>query len=42
MGIFMSSKTDVALPGVLTLAVTRTYRSGDTFPGPFGLGTTVG
>ena len=41
-GIFMLSKTDLAFPGVIPLGVTRAYRSGGNFLGPFGLGTTLG
>jgi RHS repeat-associated protein len=40
-GIFMLRKVDAAFPGVVAVAFERTYRSGDTFPGPFGLGTTL-
>jgi len=40
-GIFMLAKVDAAFPGVAPIAFERTYRSGDTFPGPFGLGTTL-
>jgi YD repeat-containing protein len=40
-GIFMLAKVDAAFPGVVPVAFERTYRSGDTFPGPFGLGTTL-
>jgi RHS repeat-associated protein len=40
-GIFMLTKVDAAFPGVAPVAFERTYRSGDTFPGPFGLGTTL-
>ena len=40
-GIFMFTKVDAAFPGVAPIAIERTYRSGDTFPGPFGLGTTL-
>jgi RHS repeat-associated protein len=40
-GIFMLTKVDAAFPGIAPIAFERTYRSGDTFPGPFGLGTTL-
>jgi YD repeat-containing protein len=40
-GIFMLTKVDAAFPGVAPVAFERTYRSGDIFPGPFGLGTTL-
>jgi RHS repeat-associated protein len=40
-GIFMLTKVDAAFPGVAPVALERTYRSGDIFPGPFGLGTTL-
>lgn len=39
-GIFLLTATDLALPGRVPVAVTRTYRSGDPLPGPFGIGTT--
>ena len=41
-GIFMLTKVDAEFPGIAPIAFERTYRSGDTFPGPFGLGTTLG
>ncbi|HMH50631.1 MAG TPA: DUF6531 domain-containing protein, partial [Candidatus Acidoferrum sp.] len=37
-GIFTLRKTDLVLPGRIPVAITRTYRSGDTFPNAFGLG----
>lgn len=40
-GIFMFTATDMVLPGRIPVAITRTYRSGDSVPGPFGLGTTM-
>jgi RHS repeat-associated protein len=41
-GVFMFTKTDLVLPGLVPLAITRTYRSGDPQAGPFGIGTTLG
>jgi RHS repeat-associated protein len=41
-GVFMLKATDLVLPGRIPVALTRSYRSGDTVPGPFGLGTTLG
>jgi RHS repeat-associated protein len=38
-GVFLHTRTDVALPDVLPIAVTRTYRPGDTAVRPFGIGT---
>lgn len=38
-GLFVLQKTDLVLPGRLPLALTRTYRTLDSSPGPFGLGT---
>jgi RHS repeat-associated protein len=38
-GIFLLEKTDLAVPGVPPLALTRTYRSGAPGDGPFGRGT---
>jgi RHS repeat-associated protein len=37
-GVFTFQKTDLYLPGVLPLALTRTYNSGDTVARPFGRG----
>jgi RHS repeat-associated protein len=37
-GRFVVEKTDLAIPGGLTIAVERTYRSGDSRPGLFGIG----
>ena len=37
-GFFTLAKTDLVLPGRLPLVLSRTYRSGDTQVGPFGLG----
>ena len=39
-GLFVVTKTDLALPDVVPLALTRTYRPGDTVTRPFGIGTT--
>ena len=41
-GIFMLSATDLMLGGRTPLAITRSYRSGDTNTGVFGLGTMMG
>jgi hypothetical protein len=38
-GLFVLQKTDLVLPGRLPLALTRTYRTLDDSPGPFGPGT---
>jgi hypothetical protein len=38
MGVFLLHKTDLYLPDVMPLALTRTYNSGDTLPRPFGRG----
>jgi RHS repeat-associated protein len=37
-GFFTLEKTDLVLPGRLPLVLTRTYRSGDTQVGSFGIG----
>ena len=37
-GFFTSRKTDLVFPGPFPLVLTRTYRTGDTFAGPFGVG----
>jgi YD repeat-containing protein len=37
----MLTKVDAVFSGVAPVVFERTYRSGDTFPGPFGLGTTL-
>ncbi len=37
-GLFLLDQTDLVLPGRLPVALTRTYRSGDTLGGPFGVG----
>jgi RHS repeat-associated protein len=39
-GLFVLRKTDLYVPGVLPLALTRTYRPGDTASRPFGIGAT--
>ncbi len=38
-GFFYVDKTDMVLPGRLPVVVTRTYRTNQTNPGPFGVGT---
>ncbi|MBI4489579.1 MAG: IPT/TIG domain-containing protein [Deltaproteobacteria bacterium] len=38
-GFFYMDKTDIVLPGILPIAITRTYRTNLTNAGPFGLGT---
>ncbi len=38
-GFFYLEKTDLVLPGILPIAITRTYRNELTNTGPFGLGT---
>ena len=38
-GLFYLDKTDMILPGVLPVVITRTYRSNFTNAGPFGIGT---
>ena len=40
-GLFVHTETDLALPDVLPIAVTRTYRPGDTNQRTFGVGTTL-
>jgi RHS repeat-associated protein len=37
-GLFVLNKTDLAIADVLPLALTRTYRPGDTVPRAFGIG----
>lgn len=37
-GLFTLDRTDLVLPGRLPLVLARSYRSGDTQPGPFGIG----
>ena len=39
-GLFVLRKTDLFVSGVLPLALTRTYRPGDTASRPFGIGAT--
>jgi YD repeat-containing protein len=41
-GIFVYEKTDLALPDVLPIGITRTYNSKDSQPRPFGRGMTHG
>jgi hypothetical protein len=38
-GFFYLMKTDMLLPGIIPLVITRTYRTNLTNVGPFGLGT---
>jgi RHS repeat-associated protein len=38
-GLFIHTKTDLALPGDLPIELTRTYRPGDTRSRAFGIGT---
>ena len=40
-GTFLHSVTDATLPGVSPIGLSRTYRSGESWPGPFGIGTTL-
>jgi hypothetical protein len=37
-GVFLMHKTDLYLPDVIPIALTRTYNSGDNFTRPFGRG----
>lgn len=39
-GVFLHERTDVLLRAVLPVALTRTYRPGDSIVRPFGIGTT--
>ena len=39
-GLFMLDQTDVVLPDVLPIAITRSYRTRDLDSRPFGIGTT--
>ena len=39
-GVFVMHHTDLSLPDVIPLALTRTYNSGDTLARPFGVGMT--
>src|SRR5262249_32133733 len=39
-GLFVLTKTDLYLPDVIPLALTRTYRPGDAASRAFGIGTT--
>lgn len=38
-GVFIHSYTDLTLPGRIPITITRTYRTRDTFRGPYGVGT---
>lgn len=38
-GLFLYTRTDLALPGTLPIFLTRTYRPRDTASRPFGIGT---
>ena len=38
-GLFVYEKTDVFLPDVIPIVLTRTYRQGDSVQRPFGIGT---
>src|SRR4030095_7681600 len=38
-GIFVHRKTDLYVDGAIPIALTRTYRSGDSGPRPFGIGS---
>lgn len=38
-GLFLHTRTDLALPGTIPIAVTRTYRPRDTVTRAFGMGT---
>jgi len=40
-GFFYLTKTDLVLPGIIALSITRTYRTNLTNTGPFGLGTSA-
>lgn len=39
-GLFVYNKTDLALPGVVPITLSRTYRQQDTVSRPFGIGMT--
>src|ERR1051325_6707727 len=39
-GLFVHSMTDLVIPAVIPLSITRTYRPRDTVSRPFGMGTT--
>jgi len=41
-GVFVHSETDLSIPGKIPIEITRTYRSMDTFRGPYGVGTYFG
>ena len=38
-GLFVYTKTDLVLPDVIPLSLTRTYRQNDSWSRPFGIGT---
>lgn len=38
-GLFRTTKTNLVLPGIMPLTVTRTYRTNSSSTGPFGIGT---
>jgi RHS repeat-associated protein len=38
-GLFILDKTDLVLPGIIPLTITRTYRTNSSSAGPFGIGT---
>ena len=40
-GFFYLTKTDLVLPGIVPLVITRTYRTNLTNTGPFGLGSSA-
>ncbi|HEY0760945.1 MAG TPA: RHS repeat-associated core domain-containing protein [Pyrinomonadaceae bacterium] len=40
-GIFVDTETDIYLPDTIPISVTRTYRTLDTIPRPFGIGSTL-
>jgi hypothetical protein len=39
-GLFVYTHTDLSLPDVIPLTLTRTYRQGDSYSRAFGIGTT--
>jgi RHS repeat-associated protein len=39
-GLFVYNKTDLVLPDVIPISLTRTYRPNDSWSRPFGIGTT--
>jgi hypothetical protein len=40
LGIFVASQTDLVLPDIIPINLTRTYHSTDPYPRPFGIGMT--